>query len=137
MGLLYRKGRGVARDYAKAREWCQKAANAGDATAKQTLSRLSYRQFTDTTAGKRRPRLITKFAFVPYVLLLFSFLFPFDGTYRGLQILTFEVEMRDLALWRENAFFGRLGKHHPDRRYVLLDRLPPSKQRQKTWPLLF
>jgi hypothetical protein len=40
LGLLYEKGLGVAQDYAQAREWFQKAANAGNAEAKQALSRL-------------------------------------------------------------------------------------------------
>jgi hypothetical protein len=33
-------GRGVAQDYAKAREWYQKAADAGNATANDVLSRF-------------------------------------------------------------------------------------------------
>jgi uncharacterized protein len=40
LGLLYRNGQGVDRDYAQARQWFQKAAKAGDADAKQVLSRL-------------------------------------------------------------------------------------------------
>ena len=32
LGLLYANGQGVAQDYAKAREWYEKAADEGDAT---------------------------------------------------------------------------------------------------------
>jgi TPR repeat protein len=42
LGLLYRDGQGVAQDYDKACEWFQKAADAGDADAKEALSRLHY-----------------------------------------------------------------------------------------------
>ena len=31
LGVLYANGRGVAQDYAKAREWYEKAADKGDA----------------------------------------------------------------------------------------------------------
>jgi uncharacterized protein len=40
LGVLYEKGRGVARDYSKAHVCYQKAADAGDTDAKQALSRL-------------------------------------------------------------------------------------------------
>jgi uncharacterized protein len=40
LGLMYRDGVGVAQDYDKAREWLQKAADAGDKDAKQELTRL-------------------------------------------------------------------------------------------------
>jgi TPR repeat protein len=40
LGGLYENGRGVAQDYAQARRWYQKAADAGDAEAKQALARL-------------------------------------------------------------------------------------------------
>ena len=38
--LLYDNGQGVAQDYAKAREWFQKAANEGDSKAMAYLERL-------------------------------------------------------------------------------------------------
>jgi TPR repeat protein len=41
LGWLYQNGRGVVKDYAKAREWYQKAAEAGNAYAKQALARLN------------------------------------------------------------------------------------------------
>ena len=40
LGVLYQIGRGVAQDYAKARDWYQKAADAGNTDAKQALLRL-------------------------------------------------------------------------------------------------
>ena len=40
LGLLYQNGQGVAKDYQKAREWYQKAADAGNAWAKNALLRL-------------------------------------------------------------------------------------------------
>ena len=41
LGALYHNGEGVARDYAKAREWFEKAAEKGDADAKVYLEKLS------------------------------------------------------------------------------------------------
>jgi TPR repeat protein len=43
LGALYQNGFGVAQDYAKAREWYEKAAAKGDATAKLALERLPIR----------------------------------------------------------------------------------------------
>ena len=40
LGRLYENGWGVTQDYGKARQWYQKAADAGDTAAKQALSRL-------------------------------------------------------------------------------------------------
>ena len=40
LGLLYADGQGVARDYAKAREWYEKAADKGDANAMNHLGLL-------------------------------------------------------------------------------------------------
>jgi len=40
MGSLYENGYGVAQDYGKAREWYQKAADAGNKYAKLALLRL-------------------------------------------------------------------------------------------------
>jgi hypothetical protein len=40
LGLLYENGKGVAQDYAQARQWFQKAADAGNAGARQALARL-------------------------------------------------------------------------------------------------
>ena len=40
LGLLYQNGQGVPQDYAKAREWYEKAADKGDARAKAALERL-------------------------------------------------------------------------------------------------
>ena len=40
LGLLYENGHGVAQDYAKAREWFEKAADKGDATAMANLGLL-------------------------------------------------------------------------------------------------
>ncbi|MBV8134272.1 MAG: SEL1-like repeat protein [Deltaproteobacteria bacterium] len=40
LGLLYEHGNGVDQDYGKAREWFQKAADAGNADAKRELERL-------------------------------------------------------------------------------------------------
>jgi TPR repeat protein len=40
LGLLYQNGRGVTQDYAKAREWFEKAANKGDADARARLEQL-------------------------------------------------------------------------------------------------
>ena len=42
LGLLYRDGLGVTQDYAKAREWCEKAADKGDAGAMVTLGLLYH-----------------------------------------------------------------------------------------------
>jgi TPR repeat protein len=41
LGLLYENGRGVGRDFGKAREWYQKAADAGHTDAKQAISRFN------------------------------------------------------------------------------------------------
>ncbi len=40
LGVLYQNGSGVARDYAKAREWYEKAAAKGDAGANKLLKKL-------------------------------------------------------------------------------------------------
>src|SRR6516165_6331752 len=40
LGALYYNGQGVARDFAKAREWYQKAADKGDAIAMTSLGWL-------------------------------------------------------------------------------------------------
>ena len=40
LGLLYANGQGVTQDYAKAREWYEKAADKGDASAKVELEKL-------------------------------------------------------------------------------------------------
>lgn len=42
MGYMYAHGRGVKRDYKKAMEWYQKAANQGDAVAKNNIGDLYY-----------------------------------------------------------------------------------------------
>ena len=41
LALAYQNGFGVPKDYAKAREWFEKAAAKGDADAKMALERLS------------------------------------------------------------------------------------------------
>jgi TPR repeat protein len=43
LGLIYEFGRGVAQDYAKAREWYQKAGDKGNADAKARLAKLPSR----------------------------------------------------------------------------------------------
>ena len=43
LGLLYENGQGVAQDYAKAREWYEKAAAKGDARGKERLKQLPIR----------------------------------------------------------------------------------------------
>jgi uncharacterized protein len=40
LGWLYQNGWGVAQDYAQARRWYQKAADAGNAYATEALSPL-------------------------------------------------------------------------------------------------
>ena len=40
LGVLYANGQGVPQDYAKAREWYEKAAAAGDAAAMRNLGFL-------------------------------------------------------------------------------------------------
>jgi tetratricopeptide (TPR) repeat protein len=42
--LLYANGLGAARDYAKAREWYQKAADKGNATARANIEELTIRE---------------------------------------------------------------------------------------------
>jgi TPR repeat protein len=42
LGVLCHEGQGVTQDYGKAREWYQKAADAGNAMAKQNLRRLPF-----------------------------------------------------------------------------------------------
>ena len=42
LGLQYEHGQGVRQDYAKAREWYQKAADAGDRSAMNNLGMLYY-----------------------------------------------------------------------------------------------
>ena len=44
LGVLYENGQGVAQDYAKAREWYEKAAEKGDANAKARLEQLPARR---------------------------------------------------------------------------------------------
>ena len=61
LGLLYENGQGVAQDYAKAREWYEKAADKGDATpcstsACFTTTVRAWRRTTPRRAsGTRRP----------------------------------------------------------------------------------
>ena len=61
LGWLYRNGLGVAQDYAKAREWYEKAAAKGDASAMTNLGLLyatvmAWRRTTPRRAsGTRRP----------------------------------------------------------------------------------
>jgi TPR repeat protein len=43
LGLHYDYGHGVAQDFAKAREWYEKAADKGDASAKARLQQLPVR----------------------------------------------------------------------------------------------
>jgi TPR repeat protein len=43
LGFLYQNGWGVAQDYAKAREWYQKAADKGDDDSKARLKELPIR----------------------------------------------------------------------------------------------
>jgi TPR repeat protein len=44
LGLLYDNGQGVAQDHANAREWYEKAAAMGDASAKAYLQKLPIRE---------------------------------------------------------------------------------------------
>ena len=61
LGVLYDNGRGVAQDYAKAREWYEKAADKGDADAMPTSAcfTTTVRAWRRTTprraSGTRRP----------------------------------------------------------------------------------
>ena len=61
LGVLYHNGQGVAQDYAKAREWYEKAAAKGDALAMTNLGLLyptvrAWRRTTPRRAsGTRRP----------------------------------------------------------------------------------
>jgi TPR repeat protein len=48
LGESYEYGQGVAQDDGKAREWYQKAAEAGNEDAKRALSRLSSPKFWST-----------------------------------------------------------------------------------------
>jgi TPR repeat protein len=43
LGLLYENGKGVPQDYAKAREWYEKAAAKDNADAKTRLQQLPVR----------------------------------------------------------------------------------------------
>jgi TPR repeat protein len=52
--LLYQKGQGVTQDYAKAREWYQKAADAGDPIAMDNLGVL-YRDGPGGAQDSKRP----------------------------------------------------------------------------------
>ena len=45
LGVLYDSGDGVSQDYAKAREWFEKAADKGSATAAQTSRDEARRSF--------------------------------------------------------------------------------------------
>jgi hypothetical protein len=47
LGWLYEHGQGVAQDYAKAREWYEKASDKGDATAMAYLEKLPLKQATE------------------------------------------------------------------------------------------
>jgi TPR repeat protein len=55
LGLLYVNGHGVARDYAKAREWYEKAADKGDASATVALENLSIEEAAE--AGRHTEAL--------------------------------------------------------------------------------
>ncbi len=48
LGVLYDLGQGVAQDYAKAREWYEKAADKGDADAMRNLETLSINEAAAT-----------------------------------------------------------------------------------------
>jgi len=50
LGMLYRDGQGVAKDYAKAGEWLEKAAARGEARAKMALEKLPI--YEAATAGR-------------------------------------------------------------------------------------
>jgi hypothetical protein len=52
LGDLYYDGKGVAQDYGNAREWCQKAADAGNTDAKQALDRLRRLMQEKSDAGQ-------------------------------------------------------------------------------------
>ncbi|KAF9134824.1 hypothetical protein BGW39_005734 [Mortierella sp. 14UC] len=43
IGDMYRMGNGVPRDYVKAKDWCLRAAEKGDATAQHMIGELYYR----------------------------------------------------------------------------------------------
>jgi uncharacterized protein len=43
LGVLYHSGQGVAQDYAKAREWYEKAAARGHARARANLEQMPVR----------------------------------------------------------------------------------------------
>ena len=49
LGVLYENGQGVAQDYAKAREWYEKAADKGEADAKANLEQLPI---SEAAAGR-------------------------------------------------------------------------------------
>ena len=42
LGLLYMNGQGCTQDYGKAREWCKKAADAGNTDAMTALGWLYH-----------------------------------------------------------------------------------------------
>jgi TPR repeat protein len=46
LGALYATGHGVPQDYAKAREWWEKAADKGDENAKAQLKKCGSRGWT-------------------------------------------------------------------------------------------
>jgi TPR repeat protein len=48
LGVLYDNGHGVQQDYDKAREWFEKAADAGDETAESNLQELSITEAEKT-----------------------------------------------------------------------------------------
>jgi TPR repeat protein len=50
LGIIYANGQGAAQDYAKAREWLEKAAAKGDTKAKTALERLPSHEAE--TAGR-------------------------------------------------------------------------------------
>jgi uncharacterized protein len=56
LGLLYDNGHSVAQDYAKAREWYEKAADKGDADAKAQLEQLRDPRRSGAHAPSGRPR---------------------------------------------------------------------------------
>src|SRR5256885_131229 len=48
LGVSYHAGQGVAQDYVKAREWFEKAADKGDASAKAFLEKLAVLETAGT-----------------------------------------------------------------------------------------
>ena len=62
LGVIYDKGQGVAKDYGKAREWYQRAAEAGDTNAMDNMGWLyqngrgGARTMSKRSSGIRRRR---------------------------------------------------------------------------------